>query len=304
MQPRRRIGAYGVCRDGSGRVLLVRASARSDRVASGTWMLPGGRIEHGEHPADAVVREAAEETGLRVAVAGVRDVVAELTVRPPHVDHTDSVLYHLAVTGGTLRPEVAGSSDRANWFRPAEAAALPLSGLAAAALGLPPVEPPELPPVERAESWQVGRPPVGQSGRGQRFAAYGLVTDPAGRVLLTRIADGYSGAGRWHPPGGGTDFGEQPRAGLLREVREESGQRGVVTGVLDVSHHRNPAALGPEGFPIDWHAVRAVFRVTVADPTVPRVVEVDGSTAAAGWFAPAEAAVLPLTDFAASLLDG
>ena len=46
--------------------------------------------------------------------------------------------------------------------------------------------------------------------RVQRFGAYGYVTDPDGRVLLTLIADGYPGAGRWHLPGGGTDFGESP----------------------------------------------------------------------------------------------
>lgn len=69
MEQRRRIGAYGVCHDGDGRVLLVRASARS--VRPGTWFLPGGGLAHGEHPADAVVREVAEETGLQIGRAHV-----------------------------------------------------------------------------------------------------------------------------------------------------------------------------------------------------------------------------------------
>jgi 8-oxo-dGTP pyrophosphatase MutT (NUDIX family) len=37
-----------------------------------------------------------------------------------------------------------------------------------------------------------------------------VATDRRERVLLTRVAPNYPGAGRWHLPGGGTDYGEQP----------------------------------------------------------------------------------------------
>jgi 8-oxo-dGTP diphosphatase len=295
MRQRRRIAAYGLCHDDAGRVLLVRASARS--VRPGTWFLPGGGIDHGEHPADAVVREFAEETGLAVAVVRARDVAAELVVKSPYLEHTDGVIYDVAVTGGTLRPEVDGSSDLARWLPPAEAAGLPLSRFAAHALGLPPPPGPATPRPARMPPGPRPRP-----ARGQRFAAYGLTTDPAGRVLLTLNAQGYPGAGRWHLPGGGTDFGEQPREGLLREITEESAQRGRIMDLLAVTHHHNPAARGPEGYPIDWHGVRVVFRVEVADPTVPRVLETDGSTAEAAWFGRADTVALPLTEPAAAAL--
>ena len=36
--------------------------------AMGTWSLPGGRLEAGETPEQAAVREVAEETGLAVTV--------------------------------------------------------------------------------------------------------------------------------------------------------------------------------------------------------------------------------------------
>jgi len=142
-------------------------------------------------------------------------------------------------------------------------------------------------------------PPAVGAARGQRFAVYGLVTDPGGRVLLTLIAEGYPGAGRWHLPGGGTEHGEQPESAFLRELAEESDQLGRVTGLLDVSHLRNPAALGPEGYPIDFHSVRVLYRAVVDLPTEPTVTEAaGGSTARAAWFAPAEAPGLPLTGIA------
>jgi 8-oxo-dGTP diphosphatase len=289
---RRRIAAYGLCHDDQGRVLLVRASARSARP--GTWFLPGGGIEHGEHPADAAVREVAEETGLAVKIVRVRDIAAELVTRPPYLEHTDGVIYDVAVTGGTLRGEVAGSSDLARWVPPAETATLPLSRFAAQALGLPLPSTPSV-PADPPRPGPTGPRP--RPARGQRFAVYGLTTDPAGRLLLTLIADGYPGAGLWHLPGGGTDFAEQPADGLLREITEESGQRGRITGLVTVAHHHNRAALGPEGYPIDWHGVRALFQVEVAEPTTPRVIEQHGSTAEAAWLTRAQAAALPLTAF-------
>ena len=44
-----------------GRLLLVQ---RANEPQAGTWCLPGGRVEHGELLAQAVVRELEEETGL------------------------------------------------------------------------------------------------------------------------------------------------------------------------------------------------------------------------------------------------
>ena len=58
-----------VVHDAAGRLLLIQRGHDPHR---GAWSLPGGRIERGESPEEAVVREVHEETGL--AVQPVRPV--------------------------------------------------------------------------------------------------------------------------------------------------------------------------------------------------------------------------------------
>jgi ADP-ribose pyrophosphatase YjhB (NUDIX family) len=304
VQQKRRIAAYGLCRDGDGRVLLVRLSERA--LEPGHWLPPGGGIEHGEHPADAVVREIAEETGLIVAVTGLRTVVADVVTTAGMALHVDRIVYDVAVRGGELRHEPDGTTDVAAWVSREELPGLRLLPFTAEVLSdddlhlvgqSTPANPANL------AAAPLPPQPVEERPRGQRFGAYGLVTDPAGRVLLTLIADGYPGAGRWHLPGGGTDHGEQPVTALLRELAEEGDQVGRVTALLDVSHRHHPAALGPEGYHIDWHVVRILYRVEVDAPTAPRVIEAaGGSTADVGWFTLDEARRLPLTEVAARAL--
>ena len=47
-----------------GRILLQRKAA--GRFGEGTWNGAGGKLEPGEDPADGVIREVLEETGLRI----------------------------------------------------------------------------------------------------------------------------------------------------------------------------------------------------------------------------------------------
>lgn len=126
--------------------------------------------------------------------------------------------------------------------------------------------------------------------RRRRFASYGIVTDPSGRILLSRIAEGYPAAGTWHLPGGGVDAGEDVRAALRREVLEETGQFGVVGDLIKVTSHRR----APEGG-TDVYAVWVFSHVHVGRPTEPRVNEPDGSTADCAWFTPEELAELNLS---------
>ncbi|MBL7256975.1 NUDIX hydrolase [Paractinoplanes lichenicola] len=285
----RRVGAYGICRDDSGRVLLARNSHLSN--FPGLWTLPGGGVEQGEHPDAAVVREFGEETGLSVRIDALHAVTADVFRLPGgDLEHTDRIVYDVSVTGGSLRAEALGTTESVEWVNSDQIASLPMMPFTAAMLGGPPVvsDKSDLPE-------ELARP-----SRVQRFGAYGVVTDPNGRILLTRIAEGYPGAGRWHLPGGGTDHGETPEVALARELTEETAQHGRVTGLLGVSHRYDSAALGPEGVPIDWHVIRVLFRVRVDVPTEPSVTEeAGGSTAEARWFAAGETRGLSLTEVAA-----
>ncbi len=59
----------------NGEVLLVR---RAKSPASGSWSLPGGRVEFGETLHTALHREVDEETALKIEIAGLagwREVV-------------------------------------------------------------------------------------------------------------------------------------------------------------------------------------------------------------------------------------
>lgn len=287
MKIKRRAAAYGVCRSADGSVLLTRGSGAS--AFPGVWSLPGGGIDHGEHPDDAVVREFAEETGLIIRITGVRTVLADLARLPDAtIEHTDRIVYDVEVVGGELTPETAGTTDLVAWVAPADVAARPLLPFTAGVLGV------------SFEAADLGEVPSGgpeRTGPVQRFGAYALASDPDGRILLTRIADGYPGGGLWHLAGGGTDFGETPETALARELWEETSQRGRITGLVGVSHRYDPAAVGPEGVPLEWHVIRVVYRVTVAEPTVAAVTEAaGGSTAEAAWFTVEEARNLPLTE--------
>jgi ADP-ribose pyrophosphatase YjhB (NUDIX family) len=292
MEPLRRIAAYGICRDPDEQVLLVRASPTTG--TPGVWSLPGGAVAHGEDPRDTVVRETAAETGLSVAVAALVDVRADVRALPERgiTIHTDRLIYRVRLRGGALIDRVDQPTDLTRFVPVDEAAEMRLRPFTAVALGLPasgadrvPDEPTELP------SFHAVRGPDGLH-RAQRFAAYAVARDPAARVLLTRVAAGYPGAGRWHLPGGGTDYGESPGPALLRELREETGQVGRLVRLLGVASHRDAASLGPEGYPIDWHGVRAFYLVHVARASVPRVHDVGGSTDLARWFRAADLAAL------------
>lgn len=68
------------------------------------------------------------------------------------------------------------------------------------------------------------------------LVAAGVVIE-GGRVLLSQRKSGAHLAGMWEFPGGKVDEGEDPRAALSRELREELGIDTVVGDVIEVTFH-------------------------------------------------------------------
>lgn len=115
LQDVQRLAAYGIAKDPRARVLLVRASPQS--AVPGTWFLPGGGVEHGEHPETTVIREFEEETGLTVEVERLLRVMSDIVVmdRLRKRLHQVRLVYAVRLLGGDLRSEVEGSSDLVRW---------------------------------------------------------------------------------------------------------------------------------------------------------------------------------------------
>ena len=115
---RTRLGGYALCRDDENRILLARLSAIE--VDVGAWTLPGGGVDFGEHPDAAVLRELEEETGYRGEIEGIAGVFSHVYRRSRAAEGADlhflGILYHVRVTGGTLRDEQDGTTDAARWF--------------------------------------------------------------------------------------------------------------------------------------------------------------------------------------------
>lgn len=128
-----RVAAYGILRDATGRLLLVRAAPYL--TVAGRWFLPGGGVEHGEAPLDALRREVAEETGLTVDEANLAGVLSDTWPIPDGtLLHTVRLIYRVDRWAGELRSEAQGSSDLAQWFSPDELKSAPLVRYAREAL--------------------------------------------------------------------------------------------------------------------------------------------------------------------------
>jgi 8-oxo-dGTP diphosphatase len=112
-----RIAAYGVITDRD-RILL----AHWNENGRSGWTLPGGGIDPGEDPVDAVVREIAEETGYAAEAGDLLGIDSKVIPAEnrfdPHAGplHALRIVYRATIVGGTLANELDGTTDEAAWF--------------------------------------------------------------------------------------------------------------------------------------------------------------------------------------------
>lgn len=106
------VGAFAVITNADGHVLLCH---RTDREA---WNLPGGRVEVGETPWQAVVREVEEEVGL---VVESTELVGIYSV-PSRAD----LVFTFRCSKFSGEPRLSSEASQVAWFAPSE---LPLSTL-------------------------------------------------------------------------------------------------------------------------------------------------------------------------------
>lgn len=262
-----RVAAYAVVLR-EDRILLSRLAARL--TSKELWTLPGGGVEHGEDPRDAVVREVREETGLDVQIGQTAHVYSlhqrDTWRQGRRADaHALRIVYDGWVPVDAPAPrvlEVDGSTMDAAWH--------PVADVVAGTV----------PTVSLVTEVLAEHRPF----RKQRVAAYALaVRDGTNgeEVLLTRNSARGPHPGQWNLPGGGIDHGEEPRDAVVREVREETGLDAVPGDLLDlVSTHFEGTA--PSGRHEDFHALQVVYLAEVSAGE-PRVEDTDGTTDAAAW---------------------
>jgi len=78
-------------------LILVLRRAENDKIRPLTWDLPGGGVEDGEDPNDAVIRETKEEAGINL-----KDPQVFIVKNTSAKDHVIRILYYAKITDSKI----------------------------------------------------------------------------------------------------------------------------------------------------------------------------------------------------------
>jgi 8-oxo-dGTP diphosphatase len=138
MRPTTHLAVYGLVEHGQ-QIAFIK---KSRGPYTGSWDLPGGKIEFGETPRQALEREIQEELGLTITAARLLDADA---IRFSFTDlagteidlHHVAIFYTCEVATGKLRSGGDGHDVRETcWFMREKARGLALSPFAKTLLSL------------------------------------------------------------------------------------------------------------------------------------------------------------------------
>jgi len=84
------------------RILFIK---RRTPVFKGYWALPGGKMEKGETPEEALVREIKEETGLRVKIVQKIGEYDERGIQDGIEYNYYAICFHVSPVEGEIKPQ-------------------------------------------------------------------------------------------------------------------------------------------------------------------------------------------------------
>ncbi len=116
------VEAAGVFCEYDGRILYLKR--HSEKIEGMKWGIPAGKVEEGEKPIEAALRELAEEAGIAASQASLT-TISSLYVRRPEVDF----IFHIYFLPFQEMPLLQVAPDEhidASWVNLQEGLKLPL----------------------------------------------------------------------------------------------------------------------------------------------------------------------------------